>query len=136
MTTGFFSWRWAPAILLVGGATALSVAAVVFIPSSIGAPAATRTSTLVTPAHEEASHANEEGAVEAAVATAEPPRRRAKRKKDSTPTTGVESFFPAEPPGELPPPLPDDPVPPEPAETAVNRDAFGPGVEPASIPPP
>lgn len=131
MTTGFFSWRWAPAILLVLGATAVALAAVVFIPSSIGAPELRARA----PAAQEAASRVNEDEGEAAVATVAPARR-AKRGNDPTSTSGVESFFPAVPEAALPPPLPDDPVPPEPAETATNRGTFGPGVEPASVPPP
>ena len=47
--------------------------------------------------------------------------------------TGVESFFPSAPVAELPPPLPDDPVPPEPPARAL--DPVGRGVEPQSAPP-
>lgn len=135
MTTGFFSWRWAPAVALVGGATALVIAASVFIPRSIGVKGATPPRVPVTERNDDALRVSADE-VEATV-TKGAPRRRAERVMKTSPAAGVESFFSAAPEvAELPPPLPDDPVPPEPVNTAANRDAFGPGVEPPSLPPP
>jgi hypothetical protein len=136
MTTGFFSWRWAPAVALVGGATVLAVAATVFIPRSIGTTGAGTAPALAPAArrNDGASHAND-GEVEVTASTKEASRRRVERASESTPAAGVESFFPAVPEvAALPPPLPDDPVPPEPVNTQGNREVFGPGVEPSSMP--
>jgi hypothetical protein len=136
MTTGFFSWRWAPAVALVGGATVLAIAAIAFIPSSIGVTGAPPARAPAAQRNDGASHVDD-GDAEVTVSTKDAPSARVERASKTTPAAGVESFFPAAPEAaDLPPPLPDDPVPPEPFNPAGNRDAFGPGVEPSSVPPP
>lgn len=134
MTIGFFSWRWAPAVALVGGATALSVAASVFIPRSIDAMGTSSArAPIVTQRND---HAVIDDRADPVATTPEAPRRAPERAGETAPA-GVESFFPAGPDvPELPPPLPDDPVPPEPVNSAAERDTFGPSAEPVSIPPP
>jgi hypothetical protein len=136
MTTGFFSWRWAPAVALVGGATVLAVAATVFIPRSIGITGAAPARAPAAQRNDGVSHAND-GELQVTASTQEASSRGVERAGRTTPADGVESFFPAVPEvAELPPPLPDDPVPPEPVNVQGNRDVFGPGVEPSSMPPP
>ena len=131
MKTGFFSWRWAPAILLVASALAFSLAAVVFIPSTLGALGVTRANTpSVTLKNEQVTPVSYDEASEAPVAEEGLARNR-RRASRTTSAATVELFFSRAPETELPPPLPDDPVPPEPANPPKNSDAFGPGVAPS-----
>jgi hypothetical protein len=141
MTTGFFSWRWAPAVALVGGAIVIASLAIWLIPQSIGAPSATRATPLP---HSRSGVSEGERAGDGEAAERVGAARDVAPAPDFAPTirtlatpepvrTGVESFFPSAPEAELPPPLPDDPVPKEPAARAL--DPVGPGVEPPNTPP-
>jgi hypothetical protein len=132
MTTGFFSWRWAPAIALVGGAIVIASLSVWLIPKSIGASPVTRAApSLGTRTVAGNREHNEPNEAAREVMPDDPPMIRIRHTPEPI-RTGVESFFPSAPEAELPPPLPDDPVPPEPPARAV--DPVGPGVEPQDAP--
>jgi hypothetical protein len=136
MTTGFFSWRWAPAVVLVALAIVLALVLVWLIPSNIGEANVTRASpSPVTRAPagdlERAEHVDVARDVAPAAAPEFAPIRTLAAPEPAR--TSVESFFPSAPVAELPPPLPDDPVPPEPPARAL--DPVGRGVEPESAPP-